>query len=52
MDLGVDGLVVMMYGKLCTGEVCDGCVIPTRPENGVLVDKAVAPFANVCERIV
>ena len=52
VDLGVDGLVVIMYGKLSTGEVCNGCVIPTGPENGVAVDKAVAPFANVRERIV
>ena len=47
VDCGVNGHILMKYGEVGTGDRRDGCVVAAGPENGVVDDEAVAPFAIV-----
>ena len=47
VDPGNDGVVVMVHGKASSGDMCNGCVVTTRPKYSVVIDKAVTPFSNV-----
>ena len=51
MDMGCNGRVVMLHGKLGVGEVGDGCGVATRPVNSIVSDEGVAPFALVGGRL-